>query len=162
MSPALPAPTITPLYSYPLAPTPFPTCRVLVEAWWACRSTAEHTWRDRSDCLVSTGEPFSVVPPQLRHDLDLVVHPELAWTGPVPDWLGVPCRVGRVELWLPVLGGQPLRPFPLLALLPRQTVPFLPPYAILGTQFLVERGATLRLDCSSGAPATCAGELVIP
>src|SRR4051794_29609182 len=123
MSPSSPAPTLTPLYSYPLGGTPLPTCRFLVEAWWTCRSTGEHTWRDRSDCVVSTGETFSVTQPQFRHDLDLVIELEPAWSGPVPDWHGAQCRVGRAEVWLPVPGGQPLRPFSLLVLLPRQTAP---------------------------------------
>jgi hypothetical protein len=138
------------------------SCRWLCESWWTCRSSGEHTWRNRSDCLVSPGEPFSVVPPQIRHDLDLVVLPEPAWPGSVPDWWGVPCRIGRVELWLPIQGGPPLRSFSLLVLLPARTVPFAPPYIILGSQFLVEYGVELTLNCSSRNPRVCPGQLVIP
>jgi hypothetical protein len=135
---------------------------LLCVAWWTCYSSGEHTWRDRSDCLVSTQEPISVVLPQIRHDLDLMVHPEPAWTGPVPDWGGVPCRIGRVETWLPIQQGPPVRPFSLLVLLPTRTVPFAAPFIHLGNQFLLEYGVQLSLDCSGHDPRACPARFVIP
>ena len=161
MSPGLPSPTVTLLYPYPLR-LPLPACRYLGEAWWTCRSTPRHTWRDQSDWLLATDQPLSVVGPQLRHDLDLEVRPEPRWTGAIPDWQGIPCRLGRVEMGLPVQGSQLLRPFSLLVLLPRRTALHALPYIYLGLQFLLECRAKLALDCSSGAPPTLPGRLVIP
>lgn len=114
--------TLVALTPYPLTLFSIPSGQFLCEAWWTCRNGDGHTWRDRSDCLVNTGEPYSIIPPRIRHDLDMVVDPEPAWTGDVPDWRGAPCRVGRVTIWLqPVSGG--FRSFSLLALLPRRNVP---------------------------------------
>jgi hypothetical protein len=90
------------------------------------------------------------------------MRPEPNWSGAVPDWLGIPCRVGRVEVWLPLQSGPPYRPFSLLALLPRQEPPDLLPFAFLGVQFLIEYNARIELDCSSGDPLSCTGQLIIP
>jgi hypothetical protein len=105
---------------------------------------------------------LSVIPPQIRHTLDVVVHPEPNWTDPVPDWCGVPCRIGRVELWLPIVGLAPLRPFSLLVLLPVQSVSFQPPFIHLGIQFFIEYGASLLFDCSSASATSSWGRVVIP
>lgn len=161
MSSGLPNPTVTHLYPYPLSYS-LPANRYVCEAWWTCRSTAHHRWRNRSDCLLATGHPLSVVQPQIRHDLDLEVWQEPRWTGAIPDWDGIPCRLGRVEMWLPVQGNQPLRPFLLLVLLPRRTAWHALPYVYLGAQFLLEFRAQLTLDCSSGTPHALTGRLLIP
>jgi hypothetical protein len=116
---------------------------------------------DRSDCLIATGEPYSIVPPQLRHDIDMIDRPEPAWTGDVPEWRGIPCRVGRVELWLPTATGV-YRGFSLLALLPRRESPDAPPYVHLGLQFFLEYAVELTLRCSGGPMTTCSGDLYIP
>jgi len=155
------SPTVTLLYSYPLSLV-LQACRYLCEAWWTCRSTARHRWRDRSDFLLAKEQPLSVIQPQIRHDLDLEVRPEPRWTGAIPHWQGIPCRLGRVEMWLPVRGNQPLRSFLLLVLLPRRTAAHALPYVYLGAQFLVEFRTQLTLDCSSGRPHAMTGQLVIP
>jgi hypothetical protein len=101
--------------------------------------------------------------PQIRHDLDVVVLPEPSWSsGAVPDWCGVPCRVGRVEMWLPVLGSDLKRCFSVLVLLPRQNVPHALPFVYLGVQFYLEYRADLTFSCSSSSPHTSTGQLVIP
>jgi hypothetical protein len=162
VQPGSPGTTTTPLFPYPLTAFPIPSCRFLCEAWWTCFSSESHVWRDRSDVLISTGEPYSVVPPQIRFDLDLLVHPEPRWTGAVPDWRGVPCRIGRVDLWLSVQSGFPLRRLSLLVLLPTRNVPSAPPFVHLGIQFFLEHGATVAVDCSSNSPVGSAGRIVTP
>ena len=97
--------------------------------------------------------------PSVRDPLDLAWAPEPRWGGPVPDWRGIPCRLGRVEMWLPGEGTLLLRPFSLLALLPERDPPEWLPYALLGVQFLQEYRVVVRLDCGQ-APA--AGSLLIP
>jgi hypothetical protein len=149
LSTGLPAPTETLLYPYPLS-FAFPTVRFLCEAWWTCWTApgTHHTWRQRSDVLLATEEPLSVIVSQIRDGLGLAVTPEPGWTGPVPDWRGVPCTIGRARLWLPVEGGLPHRPFSLLVLLPRHDPPDVLPYVLLGVQFLLEYEATVTLACS--------------
>jgi hypothetical protein len=98
--------------------------------------------------LLATEEPLSVILPQIRDALDMEVTPEPGWRGPVPDWHGIPCTVGRVRLWLPVQGNLPHRLFSVLVLLPRQDPPEVLPYVYLGVQFLLEYEVTVTLDCS--------------
>jgi hypothetical protein len=90
------------------------------------------------------------------------VTPEPRWNGPIPDWQGIPCRIGRLELWLLVQGNLPPRPFSLLALLPKRDAPQSLPYIHLGVQFLLEYRAQLTLDGSTGSPGTSTAQLVIP
>ena len=47
-------------------------------------------------------------------------------------------------------------------LLPRQDPPEELPYVYLGIQFLIEYNAQVDLDCSSGDPRSCTGQLIIP
>jgi hypothetical protein len=91
--------------------------------------------------------------------LDLVILPVRGWRGRVPTWLGIPCRIGRVTVWLLVqedLGRH--REFSLLVLLPQGEPEDAPPFIHLGMQFLLEYRARVLLDCSS----TVAGQLIIP
>ncbi|HKB40237.1 MAG TPA: hypothetical protein VKD72_27655 [Gemmataceae bacterium] len=67
-----------------------------------------------------------------------------------------------MEIWPAVPGGPPPRPFSLLVLLPRQDPPEELPYVYLGIQFLIEYNARIELDCSSGDPHSCTGQLLIP
>jgi hypothetical protein len=100
-----------------------------------------------------------VIVPQIRDGLDIEVTPEPGWAQSVPPWHGVPCAVGRVQIWLPVYGHLPYRPFSLLGLLPQHDPPDALPYIYLGVQFLLEYRATLVLDCSQGPGG---GRLRIP
>jgi hypothetical protein len=160
VNPGLPSPTVTPLRPYPLPP-PFPTSRYLCGSWWTCWTAParQHTWRLCTDSVLATEEPLSVILPSISDPLDLVWRPEPGWAGPVPDWRGIPCQVGRVEMWLPLEGTFLLRPFSLLALLPNHDPPEWLPYVLLGVQFLQENRAVVRLDCGQ-TPA--AGSLTIP
>lgn len=118
---------------------PSPMARFLTQSLWTCYSSPPHTWRQRSDSILATGEPLSVIPRTARNGLDPVITPVPSWRGLAPAWLGVPCHVGRVTLWLPIqeTPGQ-YRPFSLLALLPQQDVPDASPFIQLGVQFLLE------------------------
>jgi hypothetical protein len=110
--------------------------------------------------MLATGQLLTVMPPRVTERFDLEIWPERGWRGQVPAWFGVPCRIGRVTIWLPILEGPaPLRALSLLALLPREEVEDAPPFVQLGTQFLLEHQAQLHLDGSSAAGA---GRLVIP
>jgi hypothetical protein len=158
VSPGFSSPTITSLYPYPLS-LPSPTCRFLCEAWWTCHSTRRgHTWRQRSDCILATEQLLSVIALPIYSGLDVKVTPIPGWSGGIPNWHGVPCRIGRVEMWLPVQNNLSLRPFSMLALLPKRNVPHALPYVCLGVQFFQEYKARVALDCSN-APG---GQLTIP
>lgn len=161
MSTGFASPTETLLHPYPVS-SPFPACRYLCQSLWTCWSDLgrRYTWRQRSDALLATDEPFSVIAPSLRTSLDLVVSAEPGWTVPLPFWRGIACDVGRVTFWLPVEGTLLHRPFALLVLLPRQDTPDAPPYALLGVQFLIEYEVTVSLVCSQGGYG--AGRLAIP
>jgi hypothetical protein len=97
--------------------------------------------------------------PSIRDPIDPVIVPEPHWQGPVPDWQGIPCRMGRLEMWLP--GSEPfvLRPFSLLALFPERDPSEWLPYVLLGVQFLTEYQARVTLECS---PTGSRGQLLIP
>jgi hypothetical protein len=126
---------------------PTPTARFRAEAWWTCYSSPPHTWRRRSDVILATGQPLSVILPTIRNLLDLEITPAPGWKGLVPTWQGVPCHVGRVMLWLPIQETPgPFRSFSLLALFPQQDVLDAPPFIQLGAQFLLEYQARLVLD----------------
>jgi hypothetical protein len=97
--------------------------------------------------------------PSIRDRLDVVCTPEPTWTGGGGEWRGLPCEVGRVQLWLPVQETFLLRAFSLLVLLPEREPPDWLPYVLLGTQFLFEYQAVVTLDCSAG---TGQGQLRLP
>lgn len=77
----------------------------------------------------------------------LDVYPVRGWRGQIPSWFGVPCRIGRVTIWLPIVenNGQ-LQSFSLLALFPQQELTDAPPYIHLGAQFFVEHQVQVVLD----------------
>jgi hypothetical protein len=79
-------------------PYPTPTVHFRATAWWTCRSSGQYTWRNRSDCLLATGHPLSVVPPTIRNLLDLDTTPVPGWKGTTPTWYGNACRIGRATL----------------------------------------------------------------
>jgi hypothetical protein len=138
--------TTTPLIRYPVS-LPAPSVRFLIQAWWTCYSAGPHTWRNRSDALLATGNALSVVSPSIREGLDLETFPVPGWTGVVPTWMGIPCRIARATVWLPIL--DPLgsyRSLPILVLLPQEDLPDAPPFIHLGAQFLLEHHVQVVLD----------------
>ena len=142
-------PSIIALYAYPIA-RPVPTVRFLSVSWWTCWTTPQqsYTWRTRSDSLLATDEPVSIMLRSLRDRLDVVWTPEVPPSGMEPQWRGIPCRMGRVPLWLPLQGNEPLRELSLLVLVPEHDPVDGLPYVLLGTQFLLEHRSTAHLDCS--------------
>jgi hypothetical protein len=69
----------------------------------------------------------------------------------VPDWFGIPSRIGRVTVWLPVqevVGSY--RSFSILVLLPKDDLQDAPPFIHVGAQFLLEHQARVMLDGGSG------------
>jgi hypothetical protein len=152
----------TPLFPYPTA-RPVASVRYLCESWWTCRSTPQHTWRNRSDALLATGEPLSIIPRGIREalDIDITAVPTLGVA--IPSWFGVACGMGRVRLWLPIAEEPGVyRGFSLLALLPRDDLAEAPPFVHLGTQFLLEYRAQLGIDNSSGVAASSTARVVFP
>lgn len=130
-----------------MLPWPGLAARFLVEAWWTCVSSGLHTWRNRADALVSTGEALTVIAPTIKTNLNLDVRPVRGWRGQVPSWCGIPCRIGRVTLWLPCAEtpGQ-LQSFDGLAIFPQADLPDAPPYILLGTQFFLEYRIIASVD----------------
>jgi hypothetical protein len=151
--------TTTLLIPYPVR-LRSPAVRYLCRSWWTCYSSAPHTWRDRCDSLLATGHPLSVIPPTTREALDIVVAPVSGWRGSVPAWFGIPCRIGRARIWLPIEeNAGELREFEILVLLPKRELDEAPPFIHLGTQFLLEYHSQVVLD---GSSPTTPGRLVIP
>jgi hypothetical protein len=92
--------------------------------------------------------------------LDVAIAPVRGWKGRIPTWHGIPCRIGRVKLWLAIEEGSgSYRKFSVLALLPQDEPPDSSTLIHLGTQFLLEYQAQVHLDCSS---IQGRGRLVIP
>jgi hypothetical protein len=143
-------------------PFPTPVVHYFCESWLTCHSTpsTRYTYRERIDALLATEQLLSVIPLPIRELIDVAISPARGWKGQVPTWFGIPCRVGRVKLWLPIEEGPGShREFSLLVLLPEQELEDASPLIHLGTQFLLEYHADVHLDCSSSAGQ---GRLVIP
>src|ERR1700736_2410757 len=105
-----------------LMPAPADVVHYVCEFWWTCHTgtAGKHYYRELLDSMLATGQGLSVIPPAVLERFDLVITPEPGWKGQVPTWFGVPCRIGRVKMWLRVLGEPaPYREFSLLTILPR-------------------------------------------
>jgi hypothetical protein len=145
-----------------LVPAPAILAHYVCETWWTCHTApgSKHYYRERLDSLLATCQGLSVIPPTVLERLDLVIVPEKGWKGRVPTWFGIPCRIGRVTIWLSILEEPKLyREISLLALFPRHDLEDAPPFVQLGTQFLLENRGNLVLDCSL-PPGT--GQLLFP
>ena len=143
---------------YPV-PHPTRTAHFFTESLWTCYSSPPHTWRQRSDSILATGEPLSIMPRTARDGLDPKITPVTGWKGLSPTWMGVPCQIGRVTLWLPTQETPGLsRPFSLLTLFPQHDVPDASPFIQLGVQFLLEYHVHVVLN----ETATGGNYLLIP
>jgi hypothetical protein len=100
------------------------------------------------------------MPRTIRERLGIEILPVPGWKGQVPTWFGVPCRIGRVTIWLPLEDGPSLyRELPLLVLLPREDLEDAPPFIYLGMQFVLEHRAQVILDGTSPGNH---GRLIVP
>jgi hypothetical protein len=119
-----------------------PSPRFLCQAKFP-RPTGD-SWDDW--CLLSTDTVLAVLPPQVERRLQVAVQPLGGWAGrAVPDWCGVPCRIGYVAVDFPVQPG----PAPVRLLVwvrvPSHHEAWMPDYLILGTQFLDRIKAEVHL-----------------
>jgi hypothetical protein len=77
-------------------------------------------------------------------------------------WLGVPCIVGSIDIWLSDLTSSAIRgPFPLIAKFAQATpsnIPYTLPI-LLALNFLADEKAETHFQCHSPANA---GEILIP
>src|SRR5712692_7374819 len=108
----------TTIFKPSLLPVPAAVAHYVCESWWTCHtaSGSKHYYRERLDSMLASGQGLLVIPRTVLERLDLVIGPERAWKGQVPTWFGVPCRIGRVKLWLSLLEeAEPYREFSLLA-----------------------------------------------
>jgi hypothetical protein len=110
----------------------------------------------RFGALLSTGDPYSVVFPLTQPQSLGIVCEDVEHTVPL-SWCGVPCRLVRIRIGLPVVDSPSPRPFTLLALLPTEEVEDVPPILRLGAEFLTAHKASVRLFS-----APCTGDLIIP
>ena len=76
-------------------------------------------------CLFDTGAPLSIIPYKIHHGraLDWEKIPDSSpgkkpWYG---DWLGVPCDLGRIRVWLPAPNKPTRGPFYLIGKFPQGT-----------------------------------------
>lgn len=107
------------------------------------------------EALLSPGDPVSVVLPFFSQGETRIVCEETPYQE--LSWFGVPARLIRVRLGLPVVGRSEPRPFTLLALLPLREVEDVPPLLRLGAEFLYSQRAEVHLSADP-----CEGRLIIP
>jgi hypothetical protein len=114
------------------------------------------TFRDQ-ECLLDSGVGISVLPPAVRRGLGVQVDLLPGWQGkPITSWHGVRCRIGRLLL---SIGGFWFIP---LVRVPVQEKRWMPPYLLIGTEFLKFKRAIVRIDCTSLSPQQPCGELILP
>lgn len=124
-----------------------PVIRLWVELAFARRTGGSL----RRDCLLDTGAPLSVVPYLIHHLHDFAWQP---LPGPWPTgfmtWFGVPCVIGRMEVWAhlphaPFLVG----PLTFVAKFAQATPSHVtgPLPILLGPNFLADHQAEVTLQC---------------
>lgn len=79
-------------------------------------------------CLLDTGAPLCVVPYFFQHTQQLAWQPLSGpWPAGFNTWFGVPCTIGRVEVWVPTQQPPFLHgPFSLIAKFAQTTPQGLP------------------------------------
>jgi hypothetical protein len=114
-------------------------------------------------CLLDTGAPVSVIPQNIWQAHQLAWHP---LSGPWPQglltWLGVPCLIGRTDIWLAIPEWPFLRgPFPFIAKFAQALPSGLmgPPPVLLGLNFLADQGADTNFQCHTPPSA---GAITLP
>ena len=109
-------------------------------------SLLERAWLD-------TAAPLSVIPYH-AYSQGLTWHS----LGGNVTWLGQPCTLGRVSVWLPAQsGGQFIGPYSLLAKFPHRDPPGVSAPILLGLEFVLSYQAAVHLP-----PAPLQGSLQFP
>lgn len=115
------------------------------------------------ECLLDTGAPLSVIPHAIHSNNRLAWQPLPGpWPPGLTTWLGVPCTLGRIDVWIPnheaPLGRGPLS---FVAKFAHATPPrisgALP--ILLGLNFLADHRAEVALQCHTIPDA---GSLQLP
>lgn len=80
---------------------------------FACRNRTQY----RDQCLLDTGAPLCVVPAFFHQTYDLDWQPLAGhWPAGFTTWAGVPCTIGRMDVWVPIPDAPFLAgPFSLIA-----------------------------------------------
>jgi hypothetical protein len=139
--------------------TAIPIIRLWVKLAFACRSGGPLARL----CLLDTGAPVSVIPFEIHSRLGLAWVPLAGtWPSGLTIWQGVPCTVGKIDVWVP-LPEQPYfrGPLPLIGKFAQATPAHVPGAVpiLLGLNFLDDHCADVFLRCH--APGA-AGAIVLP
>lgn len=119
------------------------------------RSRGSGSQRFPGFAWLDSGAPLSVVPFYLHHNHRLSWQPI---SGISTAWLGQPCDLGHIAIWLPTQQPPFFRgPLSLLAKFPRGDPPGRPVPALLGLNFILEYQAELSLS-----PPPRPGSLLVP
>ena len=107
-------------------------------------------------CLLDTGAPVSVIPHSI-YDSSSFDWTELPgpWPAELTEWFAVPCKVGRIEVWLPVPQPPPQPPLQhgpyfFIAKFPESTPKQLkekPVPVLAGLNFFEEHLSDLEFQC---------------
>jgi hypothetical protein len=116
-----------------------------------------------SPCLLDTGAPLSVVPYAVHHFRSFSWQPLPGpWVPGLTNWLGVPCSVGRMDVWIPIAEAPYYRgPFSFIAKFALATPSNVPPNLpiLLGLNFLADHRAETEFQCHALPQA---GAILLP
>jgi hypothetical protein len=102
------------------------------------------------ECLLESGLGISILPRAVRRRLGVQVQTLPGWQGKsIPTWHGIPCRIGRITLSISGFWFNPLVRVPVLK------KRWMPPYLLIGTEFLISKKAIVRLNCTSAVNLFC-------
>ena len=131
--------------------------------WVALAFSRQGGARHLRKCLLDTGAPLSVVPYSVHHAQNLTWQ---ALPGPWPpgftSWLGVPCAIGRMEVWAPDPQASRFHgPWMFIAKFALATPANQPPNlpVLLGLNFLADHHADTRFRCHATGTT---GSILIP
>src|SRR5262245_60980997 len=131
---------------------------------WVKLSFERHTGPPlECNCLLDSGAPLSLVPFAVHNAESFVWQPVPGpWPLALTRWLGVPCEIGEMDVWLPTTVSPHLRgPFRFIAKFALATPPSAPSNMpiLLGLNFLADHLADTSFQCYAMPHA---GEIVLP
>jgi hypothetical protein len=102
-------------------------------------------------CLLDTGAPLCVVPFAIHATRNFDWQPLTGiWPPGFMNWLGVPCTIGRIDIWIPTAAAPYLAgPWTCIAKFPQATPANVPGNLpiLLGLNFLADHSATVDFQC---------------